>query len=258
MKEMDKVALRWTKIGIILGALVPITLAVIQLARKPETKQLPPSSPAQVTTARPSQPEPEKTVRVNVSVQPPAIFPSGPTSSPTTSPATKQAPKEEKATPPAEEKSPPSKEELAKSPQPRLPAVAIKKPALVRARIPMLGIKTYACEFGSDAKLVLSLAGPQKTGEGKCARILTVEAAGARAIPGPAIHLKFDRGIEEVGIKYGSGGVPPGARAIMGSGNKEYTFKAAQFAPGFKMQLTLVHSTEFSISELMVNGKRMF
>jgi len=245
MKEMDKVALRWTKIGIILGVLVPVTLTLIQLARKPETKQLPADNAAQVTTAKPSQPGPEKTVRVNVSVQPPAA----PVSSPTSPPA-QQAPKEEKATP--------SKEKPAKSPQPRLPTGAIKKPALVRARIPMLGIKTYACEFGSDAKLVLSLAGPQKTGEGKCARILTVEAAGARAIPGPAIHLKFDRGIEEVGIKYGSGGVPPGTQAIMGPGNKEYTFKAAQLAAGFKMQLTLVHSTEFSISELWVNGKRMF
>ena len=250
MKEMDKVALRWTKIGIILGALVPITLAVIQLARKPETKQLPADNTAQVTTAKPSQPEPEKIVRVNVTVQPPTTSPS--------SPPAQQAPKEEKATPPAEEKSTPSKEEPAKSPQPRLPTGAIKRPPILRARIPMLGIKTYACEFGSDAKLVLSLAGPQKTGEGKCARILTVEATGARAIPGPAIHLKFDRGIEEVGIKYGSGGVPPGAQAIMGPGNKEYTFKAAQLAAGFKMQLTLVHSTEFSISELWVNGKRMF
>ncbi|HUV03860.1 MAG TPA: hypothetical protein VMX94_01995 [Armatimonadota bacterium] len=57
MKEMDKAALRWTKIGIILGALVPITITVIQLAKKPETKPLPASSPAQVTTAKPSQPE---------------------------------------------------------------------------------------------------------------------------------------------------------------------------------------------------------
>ena len=245
MKEMDKVALRWTKIGIILGALVPITLAVIQLTRKPETKQLPADNTAQVTTAKPSQPGPERIVRVNVSVQPPAA----PVSSPP-SPATQQAPKEEKPTP--------STGESAKASEPRLPAVAIKKPAVVRARIPMLGIKTYSCQFGSDAKLVLSLAGPQKTGEGKCARILIVEAAGTRAIPAPVIHLKFDRGIEAIRVKYGTGEPPPGTQAIMGPGNKEYTFKAAHLAAGFKMQLTLVHSTEFSISELWVNDKRMF
>jgi len=181
-----------------------------------------------------------------VSVQPPTMSPSGPSSSQ----VIQQPPKEEKTTP--------AREEPAKSPEPRLPTVAIRKPALVRARIPVLGSKTYTREFGTDAKLVLSLRDPQKTGEGKCAEILIVEAAGTRAIPAPVIHLKFDRGIEAIRVKYGAGGPPPGVREIMRPDKTEYIFRATQFAPGFKMQLTPVHSTEFNILGLKVNGKPMF
>ena len=50
----------------------------------------------------------------------------------------------------------------------------------------------------------------------------------------------------------------PGAREMMRPDKTEYIFRATQFAPGFKMQLTSVHSTEFNILELKVNGKPMF